>query len=124
MSGQVDVRSVHALEELKQAAKFLASVSPDIPWHVTAFHKDYRMQDPENTPARALIRAAEIGYDSGLRYVYAGNLPGQVGPYEDTRCPHCGNTLVERFGFRVLKNLMGADGRCPICSRKMPGVWS
>ncbi len=63
-------------EELKEAVKFLASISLDIPWHVTAFHEDYKMTDPDNTPPETLIRAAEIGYEAGLRFVYAGNLPG------------------------------------------------
>src|SRR5207302_3471614 len=66
-------------DELKRLSEFLVSVSPYIPWHVTAFHKDYKMTDPENTTAKDLIRAAEIGKKAGLRYVYAGNLPGQVG---------------------------------------------
>src|SRR5262249_25316095 len=81
--------------ELRGIAKFLASVSRDIPWHVTAFHKDYRMTDPDATPPSTLMRAAEIGAEAGLRYIYAGNLPGKVGPWEDTRCPDCGETLIE-----------------------------
>ncbi len=76
-------------DELTRLAEFLAGVSPDIPWHVTAFHKDYKMTDPENTTAKTLIRAAEIGKSAGLRYVYAGNLPGMVGDWENTRCPNC-----------------------------------
>ena len=66
--------------------EFIAGVSPDIPWHVTAFHKDYKMDDPENTRADDLLRAAEIGKESGLLYIYAGNLPGQVGELENTHC--------------------------------------
>ena len=76
-------------DELKRLSEFLVSVSPYIPWHVTAFHKDYKMTDPENTTAKDLIRAAEIGKKAGLRYVYAGNLPGQVGDLENTRCYEC-----------------------------------
>ena len=75
---------------------FLAGISPDIPWHVTAFHKDYKMDDPENTRPADLLRAAEIGREAGLRYVYAGNLPGSVGDLEDTRCHQCGETLIKR----------------------------
>ena len=66
-------------DELRRLAEFLFSVSPDIPWHVTAFHRDYKMTVPENTSADTLMRAAEIGRRAGLQYVYAGNLPGQVG---------------------------------------------
>src|SRR5579871_3368817 len=65
--------------ELGAMAEFLAGISLDIPWHVTAFHKDYKMDGPENTPAETLLRAARIGQAAGLRYVYAGNLPGQTG---------------------------------------------
>lgn len=109
-------------QELKAAAEFIASISPDIPWHVTAFHKDYKMTDPDNTPAETLIRAAEIGYGAGLRYVYAGNLPGRVGPYENTFCPNCKSLLVERYGFRVLKNLI-KNSSCPKCNTRIPGIW-
>ncbi|RMF32930.1 MAG: AmmeMemoRadiSam system radical SAM enzyme [Chloroflexi bacterium] len=109
--------------ELREAARFIASVSPDIPWHVTAFHKDYKMTDPDNTPARTLIRAAEIGYEEGLHYVYAGNLPGRVGPYEDTRCPHCHETLIRRYGFHVLENRVTPEGRCPSCQTAIAGIW-
>jgi pyruvate formate lyase activating enzyme len=110
--------------EVREAAKYLAGVSLDIPWHVTAFRKDYKMTDPEDTPAETLVRAAEIGYEAGLRYVYAGNRPGQVGPYEDTHCHGCGATLIRRFGFLVQEQRVGADGTCPDCATAIPGVWS
>ena len=71
-------------EELRSIAEFLAGISPDIPWHVTAFHKDYKMLDPEDTPPATLARAAALGRAAGLRYVYAGNLPGKTGNLEDT----------------------------------------
>jgi len=109
--------------ELREAAQFIKSVSPDIPWHVTAFHKDYKMQDPDNTGAQTLIRAAEIGYDEGLHFVYAGNLPGEVGPYENTYCPNCHATLIERFGYVVLDYHLTAEGACPKCRIRIPGLW-
>src|SRR5687768_10715810 len=83
-------------DELQRLTAFVADVSPDIPWHVTAFHKDYRMNDPENTTPEMLMHAADIAKRNGLRYVYAGNLPGQVGDLENTRCPACRALLVER----------------------------
>jgi len=110
-------------DELRRIAGFLASVSPDIPWHVTAFHQDYKMLDNENTSAAALLRAARIGEDEGLRYVYAGNVPGGVSDRENTRCPSCGTTLIRRFGMRVLENLI-ADGCCPNCATAIAGVWA
>ncbi|HXG68791.1 MAG TPA: radical SAM protein [Blastocatellia bacterium] len=109
-------------DELKGIADFLAGISPDIPWHVTAFHKDYKMTGPDNTPVETLIRAAEIGYAAGLRYVYAGNLPGRVGKYEHTFCPDCKAMLIERYGFRVLRNRI-KNGACPECNTKIAGVW-
>jgi pyruvate formate lyase activating enzyme len=110
-------------EELKDVAEFLASVSPDIPWHVTAFHPDYKMTDPPRTTTEALLRAAEIGTGAGLRYVYAGNIPGQVRQWENTYCPGCRALLVERRGFRVMENRL-KDGTCPECARAIPGLWA
>jgi pyruvate formate lyase activating enzyme len=110
-------------EELHDIARFLAGVSPDIPWHVTAFHQDYRMTGPANTTAAALLRAAEIGAREGLHFVYAGNLPGSVRSFENTYCPGCGSRLVERVGFRVGENKI-RDGRCPDCGAAVPGVWA
>jgi pyruvate formate lyase activating enzyme len=110
-------------EELTDAARFLAEVSPDIPWHVTAFHQDYKMTDPDNTTAETLIRAAEIGREAGLRYVYAGNLPGQVGEYENTYCPQCRELLIERFGFVILGYHITDNGRCPRCQEAIAGIW-
>ncbi len=109
--------------ELRDAAHFLASVSPDIPWHVTAFHPDYRMTDAGATSVRQLIRACEIGTEAGLRFIYAGNRPGQVGPWEDTRCPSCRATVVARTGFHLRSYQLSADGRCLSCFAPVPGVW-
>ncbi len=109
-------------EELREIASFLVSVSPDIPWHVTAFHQDYKMRDPASTPARTLVRAAEIGKEAGLRFVYAGNLPGMTEELENTTCPSCGELLIERVGFRVLANRL-TNGACPACTAPVPGVW-
>jgi pyruvate formate lyase activating enzyme len=109
-------------EELKEIARFLVSVSADIPWHVTAFHQDYKMTAPDDTGVPALLRAAEIGVAEGLRFVYAGNLPGQVRSFEHTHCPGCAAILIERRGFRVIRNRLEA-GRCPDCTRAIPGFW-
>jgi pyruvate formate lyase activating enzyme len=111
-------------DELRRAADFIASVSPDIPWHLTAFHQDYRMTENSNTTAEQLVRACELGRASGLRFVYAGNQPGRVGRWENTYCPSCDELLVERRGYRILRQRVGADGLCPACSATIPGVWS
>ncbi|MGB9591607.1 MAG: AmmeMemoRadiSam system radical SAM enzyme, partial [Candidatus Kryptoniota bacterium] len=84
-----------AEEEIQGLTNFIASVSRDIPWHITAFHQDYKMEDHENTDSRALLRAAEIGKRSGLNFIYAGNIPGMVGKWENTYCPSCGTLLIE-----------------------------
>jgi pyruvate formate lyase activating enzyme len=111
-------------EELMDAARFLASVSPDIPWHVTAFHPDYRMIEPPSTTTAGLIRAAEIGQEAGLRFVYAGNLPGRVGGYEHTTCPSCRRPVVERLGYALLGYRLTAEGTCQACGASVPGVWT
>jgi pyruvate formate lyase activating enzyme len=110
-------------EELTDIAGFLASVSKDIPWHVTAFHPDYKMTDSIPTPPATLRRGVEIGHSAGLRYVYAGNLPGMPGGYENTYCHSCNELLIERFGFAVRKNRI-THGTCPTCGTTIPGVWS
>ncbi len=109
--------------ELRDIAQFVASVSKDIPWHVTAFHPDYRMTAPREAQARDLIRAAEMGVEAGLRFVYAGNLPGEVGEWENTRCPACGVTVIDRRGFRVRERRLTSGGCCPRCRQAIPGVW-
>ncbi|MGO9897448.1 MAG: AmmeMemoRadiSam system radical SAM enzyme [Bryobacteraceae bacterium] len=109
--------------ELAALAGFLASISPDIPWHVTAFYPDYKMTGPRNTTAAMLERAASIGRAAGLRYVYAGNLPGGVGELENTNCPNCRALLVERYGFKVIQNRVAANGTCPHCQWAIPGFW-
>ena len=111
-------------DELQRAADFIASVSPDIPWHVTAFHQDYHMQENANTTAEQLIRACEIGREAGLRYIYAGNLPGRVGRWENTYCPNCDALLVERYGYLIQQMNVTANGKCPSCATMIPGIWS
>lgn len=111
-------------EELWDAARYIRSVSPDIPWHITAFHPDYKMTDRGRTPADTLMRAAEIGTEAGLNFVYAGNIPGRTGEWEDTRCPNCQQTLVRRYGFTVIENrLARTGGTCPNCGTRIPGIW-
>ena len=111
-------------DELDRLSSFIASVSPDIPWHVTAFHTDYKMQDRAETTAEMLVTAANIGRRNGLRYVYAGNLPGQVEGFEHTRCAGCGERLVSRLGYYIQDYRLTPDGRCPACLANVPGRWS
>ena len=110
-------------EELRDLTAFLVSVSPDIPWHVTAFHQDYKMSDKDSTTVSDLVRAAAIGKEAGLRYVYAGNLPGRVGDLENTRCPSCHALIIERRGYRILQYRLKDDGTCPACPTPIAGFW-
>ncbi|MDE3136070.1 MAG: AmmeMemoRadiSam system radical SAM enzyme [Acidobacteriota bacterium] len=111
-------------EELGRMAEFLAGISVDIPWHVTAFHQDYKMTSPDDTRPEKLIEAAKIGRRAGLRYVYAGNLPGCVGDFENTRCPSCAELLIERYGYRILSYRLTPNGRCPSCDTAIAGRWA
>jgi pyruvate formate lyase activating enzyme len=113
-------------DELRKLTDFVASVSPDIPWHVTAFHTDYKMQGDgqRDTTVEDLLRATEIGCDAGLRYIYAGNLPGMVEEWEDTRCPQCHNTLIRRYGYLIADYRLTPEGRCPNCAHQIAGRWA
>jgi pyruvate formate lyase activating enzyme len=111
-------------DELRNLTAFVASVSPDIPWHITAFHQDYKMTSPDDTRPADLLRAATIGHDAGLRFVYAGNLPGYVGDLEDTRCHRCGELLIRRFGYAIEDYKLTPEGTCPACQAIIPGRWS
>lgn len=108
-------------EELKEIADFIASVSPDIPWHVTAFHPDYQMRDRGATPPATLYRAFDVGKERGLNYVYVGNIPDRE--RSNTHCPECGFLLVRRNGYRISVSPAFQGGVCPNCQTKIPGVW-
>ncbi len=112
--------------ELTAVARFLSAVSADIPWHVTAFHPDYKMTAATGyghpTPAETLVRACRLGREAGLKFVYAGGLPGRVGEWEDTRCPECGAGVVRRRGV-VVQVPDAFAGRCGQCGSVLPGRW-
>jgi pyruvate formate lyase activating enzyme len=110
-------------DELDRLTSFLADVSPDIPWHVTAFHADYRMSDTPDTTPGQLLNAAAIGRRNGLRFVYAGNRPGAVGALEHTHCPGCGIAVVERHGYLVTRYAISPRGTCQVCDTAIPGRW-
>ena len=110
-------------EELWKMSRFITSISPDIPWHVTAYYPTYKRTQNPPTSAQVLQRAADIGQEAGLRYVYAGNLPGRVGSLENTYCPHCAALLIERRGYVVSNVKITAEGKCPQCGTEIAGVW-
>lgn len=107
--------------DLKGIARFIAGeLGPETPWHVTAFYPTYKMLDRPPTPVATLRRARQIGLEAGLRYVYEGNVPGEGG--ENTRCPSCQRTVIERRGFR-LGTVAVRQGRCGFCGVALDGVW-
>ena len=106
-------------EELSRIAAFLASIDPEIPWHVSRFHPASEWTDRPATPLAAIERALEIGRAAGLLYVYAGNAPGSAG--ERTLCPACGAVLIDRDGYRI-RRVAVAEGRCGACGARIAGA--
>jgi pyruvate formate lyase activating enzyme len=106
-------------DELGKIAEFIRSLGPEVPWHVSAFHPDYKMTDLPRTSVTKLRRARQIGLNAGLRYVYTGNIPGDEG--ECTFCYHCGAMVIQRRGFSILDNRI-ANGTCPDCGTVIDGV--
>ncbi|HOV52854.1 MAG TPA: radical SAM protein, partial [Methanothrix sp.] len=109
-----------SLEQLQEIAQFVASVSRDIPWHVSAFYPTYKLTDVPRTGVDALRRGIEAGREAGLKYIYMGNIPGEG---ENTLCPVCKEVQIERLGFRIMRNSI-IDGRCSKCGSAIAGVWS
>ena len=106
-------------EQLRGIARFIRSVGEEVPWHVTRFHPDYRLMDAQPTPLETLRRAREIGKEEGLLYIYIGNVLGEG---ENTYCYSCGELLIERYGFDILKYRV-EKGRCPSCGAEIHGLW-
>ena len=108
-------------KEFEEIAQFILSLGPEVPWHISAFYPTYQMTHLPRTPASKLLRAREIGLKAGLQYVYCGNIPGMGG--EDTFCPQCGQRVVERVGFQVVRYDI-IKGECRHCHRKIDGIWA
>ena len=104
--------------ELKEIAQFLVTISPDLPWHISAFYPNYKMLDVPSTSKETLLKAYHIGKDAGLKYVYTGNIPDSN--YESTYCPNCGFKLIERWGIEMIENNLLGD-KCPKCGTKIAG---
>ncbi|RLB17721.1 MAG: AmmeMemoRadiSam system radical SAM enzyme [Deltaproteobacteria bacterium] len=109
-----------SVDELKMLSQFLADLDPNIPWHISRFHPTYKLLHIPPTPSGTIHRARDLGYEAGLKYVYSGNLPGDEG--EKTFCHHCGELLIDRFGFSVRENRIHHH-QCPGCGEDIPGVW-
>jgi pyruvate formate lyase activating enzyme len=110
-----------SLEDLKVLVKWVVdNLGPDVPFHVLRFFPNYLMNDVPPTPVKTIEKSIKLAKDLGLRYVYAGNLPGHES--ENTYCPSCGTLLIERNGFFVTKVNLTQDNRCPKCGEKIPIV--
>jgi pyruvate formate lyase activating enzyme len=107
-------------KDLSDIAEFIKSVDLSIPWHVTQFYPTYKLTDKPRTPVKTLRRAREIGFETGLKYVYEGNVPGEGG--ENTYCPDCKELLIKRWGFSIIENKI-KDGSCSKCGADIEGVW-
>ncbi|MDP2940765.1 MAG: AmmeMemoRadiSam system radical SAM enzyme [Candidatus Omnitrophota bacterium] len=108
-----------SLEELGAIAGFIAGVNKRIPWHVSAFHPDYKFSGYKATPAGTIRQALELGRQAGLTYIYAGNVPGMG---HDTACPGCGKALIKREGFSISEYNI-KDGKCVSCAAEIPGIF-
>ena len=82
------------------------------------------MTDPDNTSPETLQRGAAIGKQAGLRYIYAGNLPGEVGDLENTHCLECGELLIGRYGYFIREYRLTSEGACQRCGTAIPGRWA
>ncbi|MCX6781849.1 MAG: AmmeMemoRadiSam system radical SAM enzyme [Candidatus Magasanikbacteria bacterium] len=106
--------------ELRNIAGFIRNISPNIPWHLSAFYPTYQMTDRPATAPESLTKAYQIGKEAGLRYVYTGNISDME--MSKTICPKCNEVLIERHGFSVQKNIL-EDNSCPYCREEISGVW-
>jgi len=106
-------------EELEDIARFIAGVSPDIPWHISRFHPDYKYTHTRATPLETLRKAYSLGKKAGLRYIYVGNV---LGEQEDMLCPNCQKPLIRRTGFFVEENKV-KNSHCPFCGTQIAGVF-
>jgi len=108
--------------ELKQLAMFIVEfLGPETPWHISRFHPHYKLLDRPPTPLKIIQKARDIGLEAGLRYVYVGNVPGDIG--ENTICYQCSKTLIQRWGFQVSHNEI-REGKCPQCGAPIDGIWT
>ena len=111
-------------DELQRLTAFIADVSPDIPWHVTAFHGDYKMTDPANTTPEMILAGSgdrpRVGPAPRLRRQFA-RCRSAISNTASVR--RCGHTLVERFGYHVRAYRVTDEGRCPSCQATVPGRW-
>lgn len=109
-------------KEITQIAKFIYQLSPEIPWHLSAFYPAYKMLDYPPTPSTTMEMAYKIGQKVGLKYLYLYQASPDKKEIGDTFCPHCGALLIRRHLFSVLENNL-IEGHCPRCAEAIKGIW-
>ncbi|MES9851509.1 MAG: AmmeMemoRadiSam system radical SAM enzyme [Candidatus Thiodiazotropha sp. L084R] len=94
-------------------------LGPDVPMHFTAFHPDWKMRDHPPTPHATLSRARKIAIDSGVHYIYVGNVHD---PQESsTWCHNCGARLIQRDWYELGGWGLTDNGCCKQCGTRLPG---
>lgn len=107
-------------EELEAIARFIYDqLGKNTPWHLSAFHPDYKMLDKQRTPGDTLQRGYNIGKKVGLNYLYMGN----SGEKNTTRCPYCDEVILERINFQTIKDNRKLGVLCPKCHKEVEGVY-
>jgi pyruvate formate lyase activating enzyme len=108
--------------EIEAASRFVVErLGPDIPWHFTAFHPDYRMLDRPHTPPETLRRARQIAREHGIRHVYTGNVHDREG--QSTYCAGCGELVIGRDWYTLDAWNLDDEGGCLGCGTRLPGVF-
>lgn len=107
--------------ELRELNRWVfETLGPDVPLHFSAFHPDFRMRDKPRTPASTLVRARDIAMETGMRYVYTGNVFDPRG--QSTYCPSCGETVIARDGYTIQRWNLN-EGACAACGERVAGVF-
>ena len=95
------------------------TLGPDVPLHFTAFHPDYKLMHLPPTSAASLVRARQIALETGLHYVYTGNVHDPEGG--TTFCPACKAAVIERDWYEIPAYRLTDDGHCPNCGTAIAG---
>jgi pyruvate formate lyase activating enzyme len=107
-------------DEISRLASFIYELDANIPWHVSRFFPQYQLQDIPPTSAASICEVLQMGVGKGLKFLYGGNMADLR--WNDTRCPHCQETLIKRSGYHI-ENIGLQDGNCRFCKSPLPGVW-
>lgn len=110
------------LDMIKKMCEWLAENGfQDAPLHFSRFHPDHKLANLPPTPVETLYQARNIANQSGLNYVFIGNVPGKEG--QDSHCPDCKKVVIERNGYTIINNNLN-EGKCKYCGTGIAGVWN